>query len=249
MVRDHPVFEPPEDINQKIWRYTDFTKFVDLLNSQSLFFNRSDKFDDVFEGSIPKTTAAIRDKQMLEQISSKRLHPRYSPDFWQNYGQKIKSEYGISCWHMNNHESAAMWKLYLKSNEGIAIQTTYKKLRETLNSSDISIFIGTVKYIDYETDIMDITNGFTQYLHKRQSFHHEQELRAILTSHDADNTNKVDLSNGGQKVKIEIEDLIENIYVSPESPKWLTDLVKDTVKQFGHTFNVINSRLNDNPVF
>ena len=34
----------------------------------------------------------------------------------------------VNCWHINEHESAAMWDLYLKSNEGIAIQSTYQKL-------------------------------------------------------------------------------------------------------------------------
>ena len=38
----------------------------------------------------------------------------------------------INCWHMNDHESAAMWKLYLKSNEGIAVQSTYETLRDSI---------------------------------------------------------------------------------------------------------------------
>lgn len=30
----------------------------------------------------------------------------------------------VSSWHMNEHESTAMWRLYLKSDEGLAIRTT-----------------------------------------------------------------------------------------------------------------------------
>ena len=26
-------------------------------------------------------------------------------------------EVAVNCWHLNEHESAAMWKVYLKSNE------------------------------------------------------------------------------------------------------------------------------------
>lgn len=38
----------------------------------------------------------------------------------------------ISCWHMNEYESAAMWKLYAKSSDAIAIQTTFQKLCESI---------------------------------------------------------------------------------------------------------------------
>ena len=54
----------------------------------------------------------------------------------------------VNCWHENEHESAAMWKLYIKSVEGIAIQSTYSKLKKSFINDEI-IFIGKVKYIDY----------------------------------------------------------------------------------------------------
>ncbi len=47
----HRDFELPEN-NPKIWRYMDFTKFMDMLDKESIFFTRSDKFDDKFEGRI-----------------------------------------------------------------------------------------------------------------------------------------------------------------------------------------------------
>ncbi len=44
-----PFEVPPE--NSQIWRYMDFTKFVSLLSSKSLYFTRSDQFEDLFEGA------------------------------------------------------------------------------------------------------------------------------------------------------------------------------------------------------
>jgi len=32
--------------SKKIWRYMDFTKFVNLLDTESLFFCRADSFED-----------------------------------------------------------------------------------------------------------------------------------------------------------------------------------------------------------
>src|SRR5258705_185923 len=37
---------------------------------------------------------------------------------------------GIISWHMNEFESAAMWQLYANFDEGIAIRSTYKRLRD-----------------------------------------------------------------------------------------------------------------------
>ena len=46
--------------------------------------------------------------------------------------KKNREEFAINCWHLNDHESAAMWKLYLKSNEGIVIQSTFTNLNTVL---------------------------------------------------------------------------------------------------------------------
>jgi hypothetical protein len=43
---------PPSD-DAVIWRYMDFAKFVAMLQTESLFFNRADKFRDPLEGRFP----------------------------------------------------------------------------------------------------------------------------------------------------------------------------------------------------
>ena len=40
--------------------------------------------------------------------------------------------------------------------------------------------IGRVSYVDYNTTIIPEGNAFFAYLHKRQSFEHEREVRAII---------------------------------------------------------------------
>jgi hypothetical protein len=45
--KEHRVFQKPEDENAKIWRYMDFTKFVSLLDTKSLYFTRVDRLGDV----------------------------------------------------------------------------------------------------------------------------------------------------------------------------------------------------------
>ncbi len=50
----HSNSKLPGDLTKKIWRYMNFTKFVNLIDSESLFFCRADKFHDKWEGVFPK---------------------------------------------------------------------------------------------------------------------------------------------------------------------------------------------------
>lgn len=46
----------PED-GATLWRYMSLEKFVNMLETKSLFFTRADKFEDPFEGFIPSALA------------------------------------------------------------------------------------------------------------------------------------------------------------------------------------------------
>ena len=137
-------FEPPTDHTVKVWRYLDFTKFVALLDSRALFFTRADQFLDPFEGALPHTNIAdwpddsntSPDTNALARLGAMR--------------QRLLRQVGIASWHMNEHESAAMWSLYLKSDEGVAIQTTYQRLTDAFRECDDPIHLGVVQYIDFD---------------------------------------------------------------------------------------------------
>ena len=64
----HPSFRVPEDPATQIWRYTDFTKFVDLLERRALFFGRADAMDDPFEGTYTRPNMDERKLRMLEAL-------------------------------------------------------------------------------------------------------------------------------------------------------------------------------------
>ncbi len=46
-----------------------------------------------------------------------------------------------------------MWRLYLKTNEGVAIKTIVKNLRNSFDSFQEELFIGKVRYLDFDKDI------------------------------------------------------------------------------------------------
>ena len=63
MYKEHNSFESIDD-NKKIWRYMDFTKFIDILENEALFFTRSDRFEDKFEGTLPIANEVIKRKKI-----------------------------------------------------------------------------------------------------------------------------------------------------------------------------------------
>ena len=52
----------------------------------------------------------------------------------------------ISCWYSARHESAAMWSLYARNTDAIAIRTTFKRFRDVVPEQ---ANVGLVKYVDY----------------------------------------------------------------------------------------------------
>ena len=129
MYKDHPAFRSPQGNKVKIWRYIDFTKFVSLLDRQELFFARADKLGDPFEGSYPTRNMQLRTEKHKEWIQTLsppiqellKARPKALSEFYRNLPKLIF----VSSWHEGSLESAAMWRLYLKSDEGIAIQSTW----------------------------------------------------------------------------------------------------------------------------
>jgi hypothetical protein len=50
----------------------------------------------------------------------------------------------LNCWHLNDYESAAMWDIYQRNNDAIAIQSTYTKLCNSLIQKEPDVFVGKV---------------------------------------------------------------------------------------------------------
>jgi len=219
----------------------DVTKLLSILESKSLWFSDIRYFQDPLEGflnnaTVKKIRELPKDLPKTEEEKTKKTIERNLQIF-----KLARGLLNVSPWHMNDHESAAMWQLYLKSNEGIAIQSTYTKLKDSFKFAKEDIHIGTVKYIDEDNDTIDWTNVINYALHKRKSFEHEKEIRAIVFSPS---------DNGGGSVNIDLETLIEKIYIAPNSPKWIYELIQNVVQRFGLPKTLVEeSRMNGSPLY
>ncbi|MBN1555088.1 MAG: hypothetical protein JXA11_10100, partial [Phycisphaerae bacterium] len=140
MYKEHPSFNTPPD-DAMIWRYMSLDRFASLFDERMLYFCSMEKLKkgDPHEGSYYAC-------KLLNDVE---------PEEAQGFAQKASScgdPIVVNCWHLSDHESMAMWKLYSKDNKGIAIQSRIKRLKtEFVNFKD-SVFIGEIIYTDDPID-------------------------------------------------------------------------------------------------
>lgn len=256
--------QPPNNPKINIWKYMDFAKLVSILENSGLYFPRADELGDPFEGSTPKgmyrPEAVLKRHRQLHKSFFKTTFPtreklaiaaqiRQVTEIEQRkHYQKNAQQVLISCWHMNEHESAGMWKLYGQIDTAVAVRSTYERLRQVLPKY---VDIGEIAYIDYDNDTLPSDHLMERFWHKRKSFEHERELRAILWAPNAQSEDQdLKISEGeGVWLPVNLNDLIEVIYVSPTTPTWFGDLVADVVKRYQLTAAVKQSNINATPIF
>jgi hypothetical protein len=234
--------------DETIWRYMDFTKFVDLLSTKALYFCRADRFDDPFEGSVP----VRHQEKRVREVAKKYSGFEQELSLYARAGENFRRFVFISCWHRNAFESAALWKLYLKSNEGIAIESSWHRLAQSVMRSGYNVWTGPVQYIDFAADDPPVPTRWAPFRYKRKSFEHERELRATIFAGGTARTKRAAPapSADGLHVKTDLKVLIKSVYVSPSGPKWFARLVEDVVKTYRLKVEVKQSSIESaKPVF
>lgn len=149
---------------------------------------------------------------------------------------------------MNEFESAAMWKLYAKTDEAIAVQSTYQRLTTVLPDDS---YIGQVTYLDYETEWVSEGNSFYPFVHKRKSFEHEREVRAVIQElpFEGENLDRAKDGPPGKLVPVDLGMLIERVFVAPTSPNWFLRLVQDVTVKYELTQQATRSALDQEPFY
>lgn len=243
----HPVFNSPENTQSKIWRYMDISKFLNILDKNSLFFSRADLLGDPFEGSYTKRNIEKREAYMQNaKESDKKAIAQFA-----ELKKALRNYTYVNCWHLNEYESDAMWKLYIRTGEGIAIQSTFERYVKSMVDARYDIYVGLVKYIDYDRDLIPEDNGFNPYVYKKLAFEHEKELRGVIVHTETADGKAGDIlpPESGINTIIDIKTLIEKIYVAPTSPEWIFQLTKSMVRRFGLDIEVVRSNLEQEPYF
>jgi hypothetical protein len=215
----------PEKWDAKVWRYLSLASLLSILQTKSLFFPRIEKLDDPYEGAMPealKTFFADAEQEFgnrtVKVTTVLDAHSKLSC---------------VNCWHANDVESAAMWKLYAQDS-GLAIQSSVGGLIQGFLSV-AGINMALVQYVDFESDELPKL-PYPVYL-KRKSFSHEHELRVVIQ--DVDITAQPD----GVLVPVDLSRLIERVYVSPSAPAWIAHVVRRELELYELKVDVIHSSL------
>lgn len=223
----------PEDMESLIWRYMDISKLVCLLDKNLLYFARADLLGDPFEGSHTKTHhKSDYIIQIMQGDENKQEIKLTSAQMFSAFRRNTF----INCWHLNPNESHAMWSVYLRDHQGIAIQSTCSRLITALSKNEqYKVNVGCVNYIDYEKDSFpDENQTIFGFLHKHKSYEHERELRAIIRAeHHASAIFAPDQVPVGKQLQVDLEVLIERIVLPPDAPSELEGVITSLLQLYG----------------
>jgi hypothetical protein len=210
--QDHPLFKVPQNKETSVWRYMNFDQFISLLNTQALWFSRGHIFqkNEPYEGRLPLPNTNMDSDVLLKKLYGTNINipPEKKEEFIRSHGaieRSVLYNTLINCWNLGEHESNAMWKVYGKTNNCVAIKSTVNRLINSYGAySDYDVYMGEVEYIDHQFDEINLRiprsfghpvhahsapdsisinpdNYFRVWLQKVKFYESERELRCIIT--------------------------------------------------------------------
>jgi len=215
IINDNRFKEKPHG-NAIIWRYMSLEKFLDLLINSQLFFSNLNRLTDKYEGTVYDKNFKSEVKAIMESEFNgfdeiDLNHERARVEILKNFTL-------VNCWTMRRHESYALWKIYGGNNSSIAIKSTVSSLKDSINSTEQEfnedIFMSKVKY---QQKLDDSFSRIDATITKKPFYDFESEIRLIILNYNkSEGGYKIpyDISKG-RTVKLNLEKLINEIYISP----------------------------------
>lgn len=205
------------------------SKYASILLNKSIFFCKSSIMGDPYEGML--TTADYN------HIKSMLGDDRDDGNALRRWAKNPLDRYVVSCWHIADYESAAMWSLYGLRGQSIAITARFSDLVDQMPPF---VKCGPVNYVDFATDgcyFRENKGTDIRILTKRREFRHEAEYRFFFNAvgylgqsfHRHCSQPK---DGSGFYVKITPCQAIKGVFTDPFAPQWFADLV--------HEFSEVN---------
>jgi hypothetical protein len=249
----------------------DVGRFLALLSNKALYFSRKHDLDDPWEGVVPPVGV----HRAVCELYGSEENARFGEESVHETGEAVASRAVLSCWHANDRESVAMWRLYTSGAEGVAIQTTIGRLKEAFEQEPCSVTIAYVRYVDHLTEDLGrawALDPLSPLFCKRRGFEHEHEVRCVIAHPEREREQALalserrpelrqqfpvldqwatvvdgDLGDGGLVVPVKLSAVIERIVVSPRYPSWAVPALQATVDKAGLAVRVETSSLLEPP--
>ncbi len=220
MYKTHKGLAEP-DISLVIWHYFTLPKFLSLLHTKSLFLCRHDQFGDGYEGRL-----SVKDEQFFETISPGILHGMKHDQWGCSFS---------SCWTQSPVDEYVLWSSYSSLKEGVAVRSTIARLISSLSPEDPhELYLSEVNYIDYNEEYTfkktkGLANMIAPHFTKRKYFAAEKEIRLMHFDPNA----RFNKSAVGILAPVDLDILMESVYVSPMAQPWFQESIEGLLQLFG----------------
>lgn len=159
-------YPQPSNPRATVMRYLTMEKFRLFLRERAIYLARLDRFEDPFEGSLPR--------RALAHVASGQRAGFYTEEADRRLWTQ---QFYVSCWHLASQESDAMWRLYCGDEGGVCLVSTYARLAKLRSGTRLDL--GLVRYIDYRTQNLTWWDSHSPMMHKRKAYEHEKEVRIV----------------------------------------------------------------------
>lgn len=209
------------DENQMLWRYMDLSKFVSLLEKESLWLARADTFRDKHEGRFPDDMREAIKKAYIDFEAKDEPTVRDADDF-QDF---LRKNTFINCWHKNFDENMVMWEIYGKDTNALAIQSTVERMKDSIDTTDVTGHSLILKNVIYQNtnEITGVLPYEECFFIKRPHFSFEEAVRISLDTYSPKTPNKK--TPYGYYLPVLLNIFIEKILIHPDSPDWFKDAI------------------------
>lgn len=217
----------------RVWRYMSFGRFVYLLKTKSLWMSRVDQLDDPWE-------MAISEDEIIGLMGKPSPLDTTSPVKFREHqllhARRARQWFFVNCWTASPSESWAMWSVYCKANEGIAIQTTLDRLLESVASREHnSPQLKAVDYAPFNFRGRPL-GSWHLVTRKRPEFAFEREYRIIYHVVPGepflDSVNPPSTHERGFSLRWDPEETIERVLIHPAADSSFRIAVEAVISQF-----------------
>lgn len=199
--------------------------------------------------------AREREHQRSETSLSKTLDSGEDIDYasgTENARQSARHNYYANCWRLGTDENHGIWEDYADLCEGVAIETTYEQIEQYVAPEEDDLYMGLVRYLDYEEEYTPTMGFYTLYFFKHREMDDEQEFRVLVnrggnpvTFLDGRETSKemIPDNSGAIYLSADMDALINRVILAPGADEEVRVQVEETLDEYGVSAPVVPSRL------
>jgi hypothetical protein len=200
-----------------------FSRFVWLLQNKQLWLSRADMLNDPWEMALAGEQLAhviARHPPLMIPLPAKL--PESAIDRSKRIAKLWRQTTFISCWSASDHESHALWRIYCGPTEGVAIQTTFGRLRKSVDGLPLYP-------VTYETpgSRRRTPTPIDLFTKKRPMYEYEHEVRIVFAGEGEIENDVI-----GHRIKWDPEKSVELIRVHPEADHSFMQTVAAAVEHY-----------------